>query len=65
MGVHFSASESISIIVENTLITFHYYWRQPQRLVKTITDPKLMEPLSEGLFRLKICTLNFIGFYHL
>lgn len=64
MDAHFSASESISIIVENTLVPFHHYLRQPQRLVKAITEPKLMEPLSKGLFRLKMCPLNFMSIYH-
>lgn len=64
MDVRFTTSESLSIVVEDTPVTIHHYLRQPQRLVKAIADPKLMEPLSECLFRLKMRPLNFMDFYH-
>ncbi|MDR9405420.1 MAG: DUF1997 domain-containing protein [Halothece sp. Uz-M2-17] len=62
--VRFTASESVNLTVppENTPI--QHYLRQPQRLVKTIANPKLMTPLSENRFHLKMRPLNFLDLYH-
>jgi len=62
--VRFTASESVNLTVppENTPIK--HYLRQPQRLVKTIADPKLMTPLSENRFHLKMRPLSFLDLYH-
>ncbi|WP_232509862.1 DUF1997 domain-containing protein [cyanobacterium endosymbiont of Epithemia turgida] len=43
----------------------HDYLRQPQLLVEAITSPKLIETISEYLFRLKMYTLHFMELYHL
>ncbi len=64
MDVKFTASESVSIVVEDTPVPVNHYLRQPQRLVRAIADPNLMEPLSECLFRLKMRPLNFMDIYH-
>ena len=62
--VRFTASESVNLAVppENTPI--QHYLRQPQRLFKTIANPKLMPPLSENRFHLKMRPLNFLDLYH-
>ncbi|MDJ0598673.1 MAG: DUF1997 domain-containing protein [Crocosphaera sp.] len=62
--IQFKASESLSLPVKQTAIPIHHYLRQPQRLVKAIADPKLMEPLSDHEFRLKMRSLNFMDLYH-
>lgn len=63
MHVHFNASESVELAVEEQTVPIQHYLRQPQRLVKAISEPKLMEPLSESLFRLKMRPLNFMEIY--
>ncbi|XLQ11524.1 MAG: DUF1997 domain-containing protein [cyanobacterium endosymbiont of Epithemia adnata isolate EadnSB Bon19] len=67
MDIHSSASERISIVVDNTLVSvsFHDYLRQPQLLVEAITSPKLIETISEYLFSLKMYTLHKMELYHL
>ena len=62
--IRFKASESLALLVKHTPIPIHYYLRQPQRLVKAIADPKLMESLSDHEFRLKMRPLNFMDLYH-
>ncbi|ACB51293.1 unknown [Crocosphaera subtropica ATCC 51142] len=62
--IQFKASESLSLPVKQTPIPIHHYLRQPQRLVKAIADPKLMEQLSDNDFRLKMRPLNFMEMYH-
>ncbi|MDJ0660470.1 MAG: DUF1997 domain-containing protein [Crocosphaera sp.] len=62
--IRFKASESLALPVKQTPIPIHHYLRQPQRLVKAIADPKLMEPLSDHEFRLKMRPLNFMDIYH-
>lgn len=64
MNVQFEASESLYLPVERTPVPIHHYLRQPQRLVKAIADPNLMEQLSECQFRLKMRPLNFMDIYH-
>lgn len=63
MDVPISASETISIVVNDTLVSvsLHDYLRQPQLLVQAITSPTLIEPISEYLFRLKMYPLHFMG----
>ncbi|HAC62553.1 MAG TPA: hypothetical protein DCF68_03210 [Cyanothece sp. UBA12306] len=65
MDVRFTASESLLIAVEDSQVPIKHYLRQPHRLVYAIADPKLMEPLSDCLFRLKMRSLNFMNIYHL
>lgn len=65
MDVCFKATESLLITVEESSVPIHHYLRQPQRLVNAIADPKLMEELSDCLFRLKMRPLNFMNLYHL
>ncbi|MEL4897647.1 DUF1997 domain-containing protein [Crocosphaera sp. Alani8] len=62
--IYFKASESLSLPVKEAPVPIHHYLRQPQRLVKAIADPKLMEQLSDHEFRLKMRPLNFMDVYH-
>lgn len=64
MSVSFTASESVKILVENEEIPIKHYLRQPQRLVKTIANPRLMKQLSENLYELKMRPINFMEMYH-
>jgi Protein of unknown function (DUF1997) len=64
MYVRFNASESLEIIVEAEISNLQHYLRQPQRLVKAIANPQLMEQLSSERFRLKMRPLNFMEIYH-
>jgi hypothetical protein len=62
--VHFSAAEALEIAVAEQGVPIHHYLRQPQRLVQAITEPNLMEQLSECQFRLKMRSINFLEIYH-
>ncbi|MGB5592900.1 MAG: DUF1997 domain-containing protein [Crocosphaera sp.] len=62
--IHFTASESLSLPVKDAPIPIHHYLRQPQRLVKAIAEPQLMQPLSDNQFRLKMRPLNFMNIYY-
>lgn len=64
METRFKASESLVMPVQEQTIPIHHYLRQPQRLVRAIADPKLMEQLSQSDFRLKMRPLNFMEIYH-
>ncbi|MGK7876344.1 MAG: DUF1997 domain-containing protein [Xenococcaceae cyanobacterium] len=64
MYTRFTASESLEMAVCEEAVPIQHYLRQPQRLVRAIADPKLMEQLSESRFRLKMRPLNFMEMYH-
>ncbi|NES81664.1 MAG: DUF1997 domain-containing protein [Moorea sp. SIO2B7] len=64
MYTRFYASESVEIAVEEQGIPIQHYLRQPQNLVKAISEPQLREQLSEDHFRLKMRPLNFMEIYH-
>lgn len=64
MDICFTASEIVTILVEEEIIPIQHYLRQPQRLVKAIADPKLMEQLSLERYQLKMRSLNFMDMYH-
>jgi len=64
MEVRFSADEVVSLRVETQKIPIQHYLRQPQRLVQAMTDPDLVEQLSETRFLVRMRPLNFLNFYH-
>ncbi|MGK7944162.1 MAG: DUF1997 domain-containing protein [Microcystaceae cyanobacterium] len=64
MTTCFLAHETLDIAVSEETIPIQHYLRQPQRLVKAIADPSLMETLSSHQFRLKMRPLNFMDIYH-
>lgn len=64
MNIFFTASETVTLLVEEKNVSIKHYLRQPQRLVKAITNPKLMQQLSSQLYKLKMRPLNFMDVYH-
>ncbi|MEC4982514.1 MAG: DUF1997 domain-containing protein [Oscillatoria sp. PMC 1068.18] len=50
--------------VKEQSVPIQHYLRQPQRLVRAIANPELMNQLSESYFRLKMRPLNFLDLYH-
>lgn len=46
--------------VPNELIPIEHYLRQPQRLVKAITDANRIQPLAPSCFRLQLRSLQFM-----
>ena len=64
MHVRFSASESVQISINNLTTPIQHYLRQPQRLVKAIADPQLIEQISDDLYELKMRPINFMEIYH-
>ncbi len=62
-NTEFRASETVKILVEERIVPIHHYLSQPQRVVKAIADPQLMEQLSEDRYRLKMRPLNFMDIY--
>lgn len=63
MSTKFKATESVQIPVEEAEIPIQHYLRQPQRLVKAIANPQLMNRLSDNLYELKMRPINFMGIY--
>ncbi len=62
--IQFTASESINLAVPQEKAPIQHYLRQPRRLVSAIANPKLMTPLSETRFHLKMRPINFLEMYH-
>ena len=60
MITRFHAAQSVSFLVPEQPIPIQHYLRQPQRLVKALIDPKQIEPLKAGQFRLKMRPLSFM-----
>lgn len=60
MSTKFVASQSVEMAVPEQPIPIHHYLRQPQRLVKALSDPSRVEQLSEETFRLKMRPLTFM-----
>ncbi|MEA5449095.1 DUF1997 domain-containing protein [Leptolyngbya sp. CCNP1308] len=57
----FHASQTLRLRVPNEAIPIEHYLRQPQRLVQAITDPRRIEVLGDGLYRLSLRPLQFFG----
>ncbi|MBD1918834.1 MULTISPECIES: DUF1997 domain-containing protein [Cyanophyceae] len=57
----FHASQTLRLRVPNEAIPIEHYLRQPQRLVQAITDPRRIEMLGDGLYRLSLRPLQFFG----
>ncbi len=57
----FHASQSLRLRVPNEAIPIEHYLRQPQRLVQAITDPRRIEMLGDGVYRLSLRPLQFFG----
>ncbi|MGB3201602.1 MAG: DUF1997 domain-containing protein, partial [Nodosilinea sp.] len=57
----FHASQHLRLRVPNEAIPIEHYLRQPQRLVQAITDPRRIEVLGDGVYRLSLRPLQFMG----
>ncbi|TVQ07063.1 MAG: DUF1997 domain-containing protein [Leptolyngbya sp. DLM2.Bin27] len=57
----FYASQTLRLRVPNEAIPIEHYLRQPQRLVQAITDPRRIEVLGDGVYRLSLRPLQFFG----
>jgi hypothetical protein len=64
MYARFQATESVKITVKQAEIPIEHYLRQPQRLVNALSNPQLMQQLSNNLYELKMRPINFMGIYH-
>jgi len=62
--VRFTASEAVNLAVSPEETPIQHYLRQPRRLVASIADSKLMTPLSDNRFHLKMRPINFLDLYH-
>ena len=57
----FRASQQLNLRVPNEALPIEHYLRQPQRLVTAITDPDYIELLEDGIYRLTLRPLQFLG----
>lgn len=57
----FQAHQTLCLRVPNEAVPIEHYLRQPQRLVQAITDPRRIEPLDDGVYRLSLRSLQFLG----
>ena len=57
----FRASQMLNLRVPNGPLPIEHYLRQPHRLVQAITDPRRVDQLEEGLYRLSLRPLQFLG----
>lgn len=57
----FHASQALRLRVPNEAIPIEHYLRQPQRLVQAITDSRRIEVLGDGVYRLSLRPLQFMG----
>jgi hypothetical protein len=57
----FHASQSLRLRVPNEALPIEHYLRQPQRLVQAITDPRRIEMVGDGVYRLSLRPLQFFG----
>ncbi len=64
MNICFEAEEKVNLKVQQKSTPIQHYLRQPQRLVKAIADEKLMTPLPNNCYKLRMHPLNFLDVYH-
>jgi hypothetical protein len=57
----FHASQTLRLRVPHEDLPIEHYLRQPQRLVQAITDPRRIEVLGDGVYRLSLRPLQFLG----
>ncbi|MBD2232983.1 DUF1997 domain-containing protein [Phormidium tenue] len=57
----FHNRQTLRLRVPNEAIPIEHYLRQPQRLVQAITDPRRIEVLGDGVYRLSLRPLQFFG----
>ncbi|HZG40947.1 MAG TPA: DUF1997 domain-containing protein [Nodosilinea sp.] len=57
----FHASQTLRLRVPHEDLPIEHYLRQPRRLVQAITDPRRIEVLGNGVYRLSLRPLQFLG----
>jgi len=60
----FAVREQLELAVQEGAVPLSHYLRQPQRLIKAIADPTLVEVLGEERYRWKIKPINFMEIYY-
>ena len=63
--VNFNAAEALELPFIQQPIPIEQYFQEPKRLVAAITDPTLVEQLSETQFRLKMQPIQFLQIYQI
>ncbi len=63
MDLRFTTSETVALDVVEQPVPIRHYLRQPQRLVRAIADPRLMEQLGDDRYRLKMRPLHVLGLH--
>ncbi len=57
---YFHVTQTLKMQVTNELIPIEHYLRQPERLVKAITDANQIQQLAPSCFRLQLRSLQFM-----
>jgi hypothetical protein len=57
---HFQVSQKLKMSVPDEAIPIEHYLRQPERLVRAITDPSRIQQLAPSHFRLQLLPLQFM-----
>jgi hypothetical protein len=57
----FHNRQTLCLRVPSEAIPIEHYLRQPQRLVQAITDPRRIEVVGDGIYRLSLRPLQFMG----
>ncbi|ERN42711.1 protein of unknown function (DUF1997) [Rubidibacter lacunae KORDI 51-2] len=60
----FAAVESVELTITNEQVPICHYLRQPQRLVRAIANPKLIQVLGRERFQLRLRPVDFLDLYH-
>ena len=61
--LRFTTFETVELPVTNPSVPIQHYLRQPQRLVRAIADPRLMEQLGGDRYRLKLRPLHILSLH--
>jgi len=61
--LRFTTFETVEIAVADESVPIQHYLRQPQRLVRAIADPRLMEQLGGDRYRLKMRPLHLFSLH--
>ncbi len=61
MRAHFTAIQTVKLIVPQLGIPIEHYLRQPRRLIHSLVDPTRLEVLAPDIFRLKMKPLSLMA----
>lgn len=60
MPLQFNACQSVTILICDRPWLIQHYLRQPQRLIEALAEPKRIQALGQGRFRLKMRSFAFM-----